>query len=304
VAVRVRCHAKLNLFLKVYGKRPDGFHDIVSIMQSIDLADTLVLEESAVEGIEIVCTRPGVPLDSTNLAWKAAELMSAETGHPVNGLRITIEKDIPMMGGLAGGSADGAGALVGLRRLWGVEIEDQALFKMAAGLGSDVPFCLLGGTAVVRGRGEILDPLPTGIADRGPDACFLLLIPPVQVETKGAYDLLDRSREREARKWSSLREEHTRIRVMWQEAMIDGQFPVYFFNDFEQPILTARPELAALHSHLRNVAGHALMSGSGSCVFAYFDRSVDALSAASAYVPLAGEIPVIAFPASRGIDLD
>ena len=305
MSVSVRCHAKLNLFLKVYGKRPDGFHDIISVMQSIDLADRLLLEQTNSEGIEIVCSRPGVPLDNSNLVWKAAELLSRETGYLHGGLKIRIEKDIPVMAGLAGGSADAAGALEALRKLWKLEIDDTVLYSLAGKLGSDVPFCLLGGTAIAGGRGEVLEPFPTGLADRLPDTgAFVVITPPIQVETKGAYDLLDRMREKETRNWSSLWEEHSDIREVWNAALIEGNFSTFFTNDFEEPVLGSIPELASIHAHLRNSAGHALLSGSGASMFAYFPVTTLAIAAAESYVPLNGESALVAFPVGRGVELD
>jgi 4-diphosphocytidyl-2-C-methyl-D-erythritol kinase len=300
--ISVRCNAKINLFLKVYGKRPDGYHDIISVMQSIDLADRLLFQESGNEGIEIVCSHPGVPLDSTNLVWKAVELLSKEVGHPVGGMKIIIDKSIPVMGGLAGGSADAASTLEGLRKFWKLDIDDAVLYGLAGKLGSDVPFCLLGGTAIVRGRGEMLEPLPMGLADRMPDpGAFVLFIPPAQVETRGAYDLLDESREKDVRKWSSLWSEHPEIRQIWIDSIVDSSFPLYFTNDFETPVLGANPALAALHTYLRNCAGHVLLSGSGASMFSYFPSTSDALLFVESYAPIAGESAVVANPVGQGV---
>jgi len=305
VAVRVRCFAKLNLFLKIYGKRADGFHDLVSLMQSIDLADKLLLEETGDEGIVISCTNPNIPADSRNLVWRAAEMLAEAAGRPVGGLRITIEKNIPIMGGLGGGSSDGAGALAGLRKLWKLDIEDKQLFEVAARLGSDVPFCLLGGTALVSGRGEFLEPMPTGIAETPRSfGAFLLIIPPLHVSTKAAYELLDENRERAVSKWDEPREEYTVAREGWMAAIATGNLPILFHNDFEQPLFHAMPELEAIHTNLRNFAGHALLSGSGSCIFAWYPMVLDAMTAVDRYPALAGETPLVVFPAGIGIQVE
>ena len=208
------------------------------------------------------------------------------------------------MGGLAGGSADCAGTLIGLRKLWNVDIENRDLLPLAAKLGSDVPFCLVGGTALVSGRGESLEPFPMGLSDRLPDpGAFILVVPSCQVETKGAYDLLDRTRANQAPP-ASLDNEYTETREAWQTSIMNGDFPALFFNDFENPILSSRPELAALHSHLRNVAGHAFLSGSGSCMFAWLPTVSSALDAMDRYSPIADEIVIMALPVAQALTLD
>ncbi|MFH1676966.1 MAG: 4-(cytidine 5'-diphospho)-2-C-methyl-D-erythritol kinase, partial [bacterium] len=141
--IRIVCNAKLNLFLKVYSKRSDGFHDLISVMQSIDLADTLEIRQEAGD-FEITCSNPTVPLDENNSVRRAAKLLSEKFGRSLDGLRIRIEKNIPVMGGLAGGSADAAGTISGLVKLWELDVPDKELLILAARIGSDVPFCMLG----------------------------------------------------------------------------------------------------------------------------------------------------------------
>ncbi len=302
MTVHVKCHAKLNLFLRIYGKRPDGYHDIISVMQSIDLADTLLMEAVDGDGIEIVCSNPDVPTGSDNLIWRAAELLAGEAGRSPGGLRISINKKIPVMGGLAGGSADCAAALVGLRQLWSLDLSDKDLPRLAAQLGSDVPFCTVGGTAMVQGRGESVELLPIGLGAMAPDSCaFLLVIPPVSIDTAAAYNALDESREKEARKWDDLRSEFVQLREVWQKALTDGSFPAFFFNDFEETVLKSHPELAAIHTHFRNHAGYAVLSGSGSSMFAYFRNEAEATESCANYIPVAGETAIVALPVSEGV---
>ena len=154
--------AKVNLTLEILGKRPDGYHEIVSIMQTIDLADSLRLE--AAEGIELHVAGPaasGMPEDQTrNLAYRAAATLRAAAGRTGLGARIVLEKRIPAGMGLGGGSSDAAAVLRGLDRLWRLDLDHKTLTTIAAGIGSDVPFFLHGGTALVRGRGEVIEPLP------------------------------------------------------------------------------------------------------------------------------------------------
>lgn len=302
MTVRVTCNAKLNLLLKVYGKRPDGFHDIISAMQSVDLADSIEIEQTAGTGLEISCTNPDVPTDEKNLAWKAVWLMAGKAGRSVDGLRIRINKGIPVGAGLAGGSADCAGTLVGLRELWSLDIEYGELIEMGAQLGSDVPFCLVGGSAMVKGRGEHVDRLPVGLADSpfGPGA-FLLVVPPVSVKTGTAYDSLDESREREARKWDNLNDEYLELHQFWMEKLSDGTFPAFFMNDFEGPVFHTHPEIAAVHTHLRNAAGQAILSGSGGAMFAYYPDRMQARIQWETYQPVANETAFVALPTGQGV---
>jgi 4-diphosphocytidyl-2-C-methyl-D-erythritol kinase len=301
----VRCYAKLNLLLKVYGKRPDGFHNLISVMQSVGLCDTLSFEATESGSIEISSSDPSVPTDSSNLVWRAVELMAFHLGRPAGGLRIRIDKTIPVMGGLGGGSADCAGTLVALNEIWNAGLELGELVKLGARLGSDVPFCLVGGTVIAKGRGEVLEPFPYGLAERTPDpGAFLIIVPPYKVETGPAYDLLDKGREALKADPVDLDELYNAFRETWMKAISEGDFPIFFFNDFELPVLGARPELARAHDHLRNFAGHALMSGSGSCMFAYFGRLEDAFEAQSGYEPLEGETAITVIPVQRGVVLE
>ena len=305
LSVHVTCYAKINLFLKVYGKRPDGYHDIISVMQSIDLADTIKIELTSGKGLEIVCSNPDIPTDERNLAWKATWAIAAKAGRQVDGLKITIDKGIPVMGGLAGGSADCAGTLLGLRELWSVDMEEKELIEIGAGLGSDVPFCLVGGTAIVRGRGEIVEPLPSGLADNPlKSGSFLVVLPSMKIETKAAYDALDKRRILETRKWESLNREYAEIRDLWLRSISDKSFPLYMQNDFEPAVLSENPNLAALHTYFRNFAGHALLSGSGSAIFAYFHDQSDANEHLMRYAPIVDESLIIANPVARGVEFD
>ena len=148
--------AKVNLALEVLGRRDDGYHEIATVMQAVDLSDRLVLEEANV--LELRTTAPDVPTDGTNLALKAA-LILREAAGVSRGVRITLDKRIPVAAGLGGGSTDAAAVLVGLNRLWGLGLSTVRLNEVAVKLGMDVPFFLQGGAALGTGRGERLEPL-------------------------------------------------------------------------------------------------------------------------------------------------
>ncbi|MEG3439988.1 4-(cytidine 5'-diphospho)-2-C-methyl-D-erythritol kinase [Pannus brasiliensis CCIBt3594] len=155
--------AKINLYLEIVGDRPDGYHELVMIMQSVGLSDRLTLRPNGAEEFRLYCADPRVPADNTNLAYRAATLMAGQFPKVfanLGGVDISIEKNIPIAAGLAGGSADAAAVLVGLDLVWNLGLTRPELQALAARLGSDIPFCVAGGTAMATGRGEILDPLP------------------------------------------------------------------------------------------------------------------------------------------------
>ena len=155
----VQANAKINLTLDVLYKRADGFHQVEMIMQAIELADKLTLEKRPSGTISITANIGHLPCDHRNLAFQAA-LLIKESCQVKSGVHIALEKNIPMSAGLAGGSSDAAAVLLGLNRLWSLGLSLEELKGLGAKLGSDVPFCLIGGTALATGRGELLAPLP------------------------------------------------------------------------------------------------------------------------------------------------
>jgi 4-diphosphocytidyl-2-C-methyl-D-erythritol kinase len=155
--------AKINLYLEILGDRPDGYHELAMILQSIELADRLELRANGTEKIRLHCSHPQVPLDQSNLAYKAAQLMQEKfpkTASNYGGMDLTIEKNTPVAAGLAGGSSNAAAVLVGINLMWELGLTQPELQELGSQLGSDVPFCISGGTAIATGRGELLDPIP------------------------------------------------------------------------------------------------------------------------------------------------
>lgn len=182
--IKIKCPAKINLTLKVGKVRPDGFHPIESIMQTISLYDYLTIEKSA-HGIELSGNSSEIPYDEGNLVYKAIKLFYEATGIS-QGAKVYIEKNIPVCAGLAGGSTDAAGVLYGLNKLNTLPLEQKELLTLCEQLGSDLNFCLLGGTQLAKGRGEILEKLP--------DAHFeLSLIRPknLHISAREAYSRFD-----------------------------------------------------------------------------------------------------------------
>lgn len=156
--------AKINLHLEIIGNRPDGYHELVMILQTIDLTDEIHLQASDNQSISVRCNHPEVPIDKSNIAYKAAELMALEFPDvfaQYGGVNITINKRIPVAAGLAGGSTNAAAVLVGIDLLWKLGLTQSELEELGAQLGSDVPFCVAGGTAIATGRGDQLSVLPS-----------------------------------------------------------------------------------------------------------------------------------------------
>lgn len=152
--------AKINLTLDVAGKRSDGYHDIVTIMQSISLSDTISIERNNMEKISIKCAREDVPKGRKNLAYRAAELFLEKYGNIFEGLTISISKEIPVQAGLGGGSADAAAVLCGLNKLFETNYSIEELCKIGASVSADVPFCIIGGTKLCRGIGDVMSEAP------------------------------------------------------------------------------------------------------------------------------------------------
>ena len=173
--------AKINLIHKVLGRRTDGYHELETIMHTISLADQVHIEPMP-EGIVVQSDSHDIPVDQDNLAYRAAALFMEETGAKA-GVKIFIEKNIPVGAGLAGGSTDAAAVLKALNHIFQSKLDDRELHSMAAAIGSDVSFCLQDGTAIARGRGELL----TRLDERGPLLNLVLVVPDFQVSTAEVY---------------------------------------------------------------------------------------------------------------------
>lgn len=252
----VRAHAKVNLDLRVLGVRADGYHELRTVFQAIELHDTLVCSEQA-GPFTLKCKSPGVPLDASNLVWKAAAALWRALGRAgeIRDAVIQIDKKIPVEAGLGGGSADAAAALIALARLWG-GAPITLLREVGATIGADVPFFLSGGTALGLGRGEEIYPLVDLPAH------FVVIVrPPFGVSTAEAYSWYDQDRE------AGLREvrEYQQLPVPWPSRAAQ------MINDLEPPVMRRHQEIGALKTALREAgATAAAMSGSGSAVFGLF----------------------------------
>ena len=261
-----RAFAKINLSLRVRSRRPDGFHELCTIFQAIDLADTLTCTERT-GPFRIVCRTPGVPRGRTNLVWRAAEALWREAAHdtPPRDTLVEIVKRIPLQSGLGGSSSNAAAALLALRRLWKLAVDDDRLNAIARDLGADVPFFLVGGSALGLGRGDEIYPL----ADP-PRSWVVLAHPSVGVPTVDAYGWLDADQAA-----GLVSGEHPqRLDGVW------GGHRTPLINDLEAPVIRRHPEVGALRDALRSQgAVMAAMSGSGSTVFGVFGDRRTALVA-------------------------
>ncbi len=263
--ISLKAAAKINLYLEITGNRSDGYHDLVMILQSIDLCDRVDIRKIGTEEIQVTCTNPEVPCDRTNLAYKAAALM--QSVYPeIGGMEIAIDKQIPMGAGLAGGSGNAAAVLVGIDRLWDLGLTQSQICDFAAQLGSDIPFCVTGGTALATGRGEILSPLPD-LTD-----LVLVICKPRQIAiaTAWAYQtfrsegLLATSRVRDQNLSS-----HMVAAIASGGESAPNKIGRLLYNDLERVVLPEYPAIADLKNKLleQECIG-AMMSGSGSTVFA------------------------------------
>jgi 4-diphosphocytidyl-2-C-methyl-D-erythritol kinase len=252
---RVRALAKINLDLRVLGKRPDGYHELRTVFQTVSLADELELAFEPRPSTEITLEGAGAIPD--NLALKAARLCLEELR--IGGrLEMSLSKRIPMGAGLGGGSSDAAAVLLALPVLAGGVIPMERLTAIARDLGSDVPFFLLGGRAVGVGRGTELYPLPD--APAGP---ALLIAPSIHVSTPAAYQSLDRG---------ELTTELLQNKIDTFQSHVWGSGAVAGVNDFEDVVFREHPSLRTLKQRLIRLGAHsAMMSGSGSSVYGIFD---------------------------------
>ena len=259
--VQAKARAKLNLTLDVLGRRADGYHDLRMVMHSVELGDTLRLETGTGRGVQVRTNLSYLPTGGDNLAARAAAALAAAAGADWGGLDIRIEKTIPVCAGLAGGSSDAAAVLRGLNRLHRLGLSLPQLAEIGASVGSDVPYCVLGGTALAEGRGEILTPLPPL-----PPCEVVVCKPAFSISTPQLFAQLDRVR---------IRRRPDTAGVL--SALEGGDLPGVarrMYNVFED-VLPARQrgEVEAIKNTLvQHGALGACMSGSGPTVFGLFDH--------------------------------
>ena len=267
----LRASAKINLDLRVGARRPDGYHDLHTILQTIDLHDTVTVESRrgpwALEGDPAV-----MPLDHTNLVWRAAAALwraAGKSGEP-HGVRVRVTKRIPAQAGLGGGSSDAAAALVGLSRAWRLRLSPREIMSVAATVGSDVPFFLIGGTALGLGRGEHVYPLVNR-----PRCHVVLVLPQFGVSTADAYGWLADQRRQDPGPGTLEAGPGSPDPGAWT-LHPEGS------NDLEAPVERRHPAIGAIRRRLTKAGAElARMSGSGSAVFGLFSAQRAASAAAA-----------------------
>ncbi|MEN6371723.1 MAG: 4-(cytidine 5'-diphospho)-2-C-methyl-D-erythritol kinase [Armatimonadota bacterium] len=263
----VHCRAKINLTLDILDKRPDGYHNLKSVMQSVDVVDTLRIEKNTAGSIKITASLPDLPTGPGNTVYSASELFfsAAEIN---SGITIFIEKRIPHQAGMGGGSSDAAGALLGLNKLFGSPLSLAELTDLAAQIGSDVPYFLYGGTAVISGRGEIVEKLPDA-----PKLDLVVVKPDVGVPTAWAYkQLAETDRLRSSASTDFMIDAIKR----GDRAAVIGNIS----NDFDDIVAMEFSEIAEIKNRLLSLgAERAMLSGSGAAVFGVFDSSDEAAEA-------------------------
>ncbi len=265
--MKVKAHSKINLTLNVVGQRPDGYHDVDMIMQTLELGDVVTVNKT-LSGIEVSGTG-SIAYDESNLAYKAAKLFFDVTGIR-GGASVYIEKNIPVCAGMAGGSTDCAAVLKCLNAIYGKPLSTKSLIAISARLGADVPYCIAGGTARAQGIGEKLTPLkPFG------DVAVVVVKPCISISTPWAYRSLDHDNM-----------DHPDTEAAAEAIERGERNAVYGLmgNSFEKSIFRKYPEIESIKQRLIAFgADGALMSGSGSTVFGIFEDEARAKEAYQYY---------------------
>ena len=264
-----KAYAKINLGLKILGKRLDGYHDILTVMQTVSLYDSLILRETPAE-ISLTCSDPDIPCDERNLVYRAALALKRE--FRVNkGAHIVLDKQIPSGAGLWGGSSDAASTLRALIRLWDLKVTPETLCPIAACLGADVPFFLQKGTAIARGKGEVLEYI-----DWPEQQFYVLVYPGHSVSTRWAYGRWQKMNLTFDSKYVSFIGFFSR-----DPSAALGLYNV-LENDFEEIVGARYPEILEIKARLLHYGALAAsMSGSGSTVYGVFESEEAAQQAAA-----------------------
>lgn len=254
--LEVTARAKINLTLDVIGKRPDGYHQVEMIMQTINLADNIILEQNSKDGIMVSSNNPEIPANSDNLAYRAAMALKQASGFP-GGVKIHIDKQIPVEAGLAGGSTNAAAVLKGLNRLWSLGLTIDQLMGIGKTIGSDIPFCILGGTALATGTGVEVAPIPPV-----PEMHLVLVKPYFGVSTARVYQNF---RPEKVIKRPDTQGMLKAIQAGDREAII-----TLCANTLESVTLELYPQVAEIKERLTKAGAQGvLMSGSGPTVFGF-----------------------------------
>ncbi|KZL51801.1 MULTISPECIES: 4-(cytidine 5'-diphospho)-2-C-methyl-D-erythritol kinase [Cyanophyceae] len=274
--------AKINLYLEIISDRPDGYHELAMILQSIELADKINVQSLSTDTIRVNCNHPQVPTDRSNLAYRAAALMAAKFPEALaqyGGVEITINKQIPVAAGLAGGSTNAAAVLMGIDLLWNLGLTKPELEELGATLGSDIPFCVAGGTVIATGRGEKLSPLPSL------DHIYIVLAKYRSLEVSTAWAYKTYRQEFGNTYLKDTENLAARAAAVHSEAIVKailnkdtGEIAQKLHNDLERVVLPAYPQVLQLRELFATQPGvlGTMMSGSGPTVFALVESEAQA----------------------------
>jgi len=261
--VTLKALAKINLGLDVLGRRENGYHDVRMVMQTIYLYDNVTIEKTEEAGIQLECNLFYLPVDETNIAYKAAKLLIDEFDIK-SGVRIVLDKHIPVAAGLAGGSANAAAVLVGMNRLFSLGLSQEDLMERGVLLGADVPYCVMRGTVLAEGIGEILTPLPPL-----PKCYVLIAKPSISVSTKTVYEKLDSQEIIEHPDIDGILEGLDKQDIQKVAASMGNVLETVTIGDY--PIIEEIKDVMKGEGAL-----NAMMSGSGPTVFGIFDDKAKA----------------------------
>ena len=273
--MKVKACAKINLCLDVLSRRSNGYHDVEMVMTNIDIADVLEIRELEEKKISLICNNKDLATDETNLIYKAIVLLQKETKRDF-GVEVRLEKNIPMEAGMAGGSADAAATLKAVNELFQLGISTDRLLELGARLGADIPFCIMGGTALAEGIGEKLTKLKPV-----PKLKLLIAKPKAGLSTKSVYENLDiDNMNKTGFKHKDVREMVSIIESDEADDIKTLQIAKALNNILEVPSLRLLPLIAEIKQIMNdnNCLG-SLMSGSGTAVFGIFDNDSDILGA-------------------------
>lgn len=289
--IHCRAPGKVNLTLAILGRREDGFHELESWVAPIDWCDRLQFCQADALSLRLEGEDQGVPSGPDNLVWRAAEALARTAGREPN-VAITLKKAIPVGTGLGGGSSDAAATLLGLNRLWELGWSAEQLLPVAEALGSDVPLFLTGHSAIVRGRGERIEPMHAAW-----HGWLVLVVPPFRLSTTVVYQEWSNAAptaRASARPWTAL--------PCPSASLLDR-----LFNDLEPAAFRVEPKLASLHAAIDGLQGRPVrMTGSGTALFTLFDDRTEAetwRSAAAALLPAGALLRVISTsPPKHSVD--
>ncbi len=265
-SIKLKAYGKINLGLDVLGKRDDGYHDLDMIMQSVDLHDVITITKNDSGEITVKSNTSKIPNDKSNLAYRAAKLLMEEFNIE-KGVEIEIEKNIPISGGMAGGSADCAAVLKGMNKLFKLKLTEQQLMARGVRLGADVPFCIMGKTARAEGIGEVLTPIPNKLK-----GYLVIAKPPISVSTGFAYGQIDKVKIKN-------RPDTEGIIEAIKENDLNSLVKT-ICNVFEEVTIPEHKEIEEIKTKLKDCGAlNAMMSGSGPTVFGIFEDKKKAVEA-------------------------